>query len=92
MNGARLVMNYRVNAGYIAKDHWHQDLYEGGGRIVGEICHFVDLLQFISGSRPISVRTTTFANENVNHDADNLITLIDFADGSIGSITYTSAG
>jgi polar amino acid transport system substrate-binding protein len=47
-----LSMLYRVNAGRIPKEHWTQDAQEGGGRIVGEAVHFIDLMQFLTGSPP----------------------------------------
>src|SRR4029078_1981992 len=50
-----LSMLYRVNAGRIPKEHWTQNAEEGGGRIVGEVCHFIDLMQFFAGAPPVSV-------------------------------------
>ncbi|HEX7294158.1 MAG TPA: bi-domain-containing oxidoreductase, partial [Pyrinomonadaceae bacterium] len=50
-----LSMVYRVNAGRIPKEHWTQNAEEGGGRIVGEVCHFIDLMQFLTGAPPVSV-------------------------------------
>ncbi len=84
---------YRVNAGHIPQEHWTQDPVEGGGRIVGEVCHFIDLMQFLSGSLPVSV----FA-ESVNAkspkivDADSVFITLRFADGSNGAIAYLSEG
>ena len=43
-------MNYRVNAGRIPSSHWAQDAREGGGRIIGEVCHFIDFMHFMTGS------------------------------------------
>jgi predicted dehydrogenase len=43
-----LAIHYRVNAGYIPADHWVNDLEQGGGRILGEVCHFVDFLCFLA--------------------------------------------
>ena len=51
-------MIYRVNAGAIPKDSWIQDMELGGGRIIGEVCHFIDYLTYINGSLPISVSAT----------------------------------
>ena len=50
-----MAMTYRVNAGAIPKESWIQDSDFGGGRIIGEVCHFVDTLTFLSGSLPVSV-------------------------------------
>lgn len=81
-----LVMLYRINAGVIPGDSWIQR-EEGGGRIVGEICHFVDALTFLSGSLPIEAQAIAARDH-----ADAVSILIRFADGSTGSIIYTSIG
>jgi polar amino acid transport system substrate-binding protein len=84
---------YRVNAGRISPDHWLQDPVQGGGRIVGEVCHFIDLMQFWIGSPPVSVSAESVAvdrHDVINHDSV-LITLR-FADGSNGSIAYLAEG
>ncbi|RYE51493.1 MAG: oxidoreductase, partial [Sphingobacteriales bacterium] len=88
-----VVMNYRVNAGFIPKEHWTQQPEIGGGRIIGEICHFIDLMQFFSDSLPIEVfaqSINTANQEKINHD--NLIINLRFANGSIGTITYVANG
>jgi predicted dehydrogenase/threonine dehydrogenase-like Zn-dependent dehydrogenase len=84
---------YRVNAGRIPTGHWIQDPLQGGGRIVGEVCHFIDLMQFWIGAPPVSVFAESVAVNShnvVNHDSV-LITLR-FADGSNGSIAYLAEG
>jgi predicted dehydrogenase len=86
-----LVMNYRVNAGYIPPHHWTQDPKQGGGRIIGELCHFVDLLCYLTGSRVTSVQSTALPN-NGRYCDDNLIVTLAFEGGSIGIITYVSNG
>ena len=48
-------MHYRINAGFISENSWIQDEESGGGRIIGEVCHFVDLLSYLAGSAPIKV-------------------------------------
>lgn len=85
------VMHYRVNAGFIPANHWIQDHAEGGGRILGEICHFVDFLSFICGQPVTAVSASTTPNSGRYSD-DNLCAVLWFADGSLGSITYTSNG
>lgn len=88
-----LVMTYRINAGPIPADHWHQDPELGGGRIVGEICHFIDVLQFLCGSLPVSVHAAApQTGQALPADPDCLATTLTFADGSIGTITYVSNG
>jgi len=83
---------YRVNAGRIPKEHWIHDP-EQGGRIIGEVCHFVDLMQYLTGSTPVSVfaESTGAKSENVS-DADSVLITIRFADGSNGMIAYLSEG
>ena len=77
-----------VNAGAIPSDHWTQNREVGGGRIIGEACHFIDLLRFLSGS-PI-VSHSRLAMDSANGDTVNL--QLSFADGSIGTIHYFSNG
>jgi polar amino acid transport system substrate-binding protein len=88
-----LIVNYRINAGFIPKSHWSQDIKEGGGRIIGEICHFIDLIQFLVGSPPVKVYAEGISprTENVL-SSDNLVACIKFEDGSIGNITYSALG
>jgi polar amino acid transport system substrate-binding protein len=84
---------YRVNAGYIPKSHWIQDPGEGGGRIIGEVCHFVDLIIFFTQSFPTSVFTTGLAIDNDKHVLeDNISSTFKFSDGSIATIIYTANG
>ena len=88
-----LMMHYRVNAGFIPADSWVHDPVEGGGRIIGEVCHFIDLLHFLAGAPPVSVFATRLppSGESVLSD-DNVLISLDFADGSRGSITYSALG
>lgn len=77
-----------VNAGSIPNDHWTQDVEVGGGRIIGEACHFIDLLRFLSGS-PIKswqhIRMDSATNDTVSIQ-------LQFMDGSIGTIHYFANG
>lgn len=81
-----LVMLYRVNAGTIPGDSWIQR-EEGGGRIIGEVCHFVDALTFLCGSRPIEVQAVAAKDH-----PDAASVLLRFEDGSTGAIVYSSLG
>ncbi len=84
---------YRVNAGRLASEHWLQDPVQGGGRIVGEVCHFIDLMQFWIGSPPASVFAESVAvdrHDVLNHDS--VFITLRFADGSNGSIAYLAEG
>ncbi|HYG82798.1 MAG TPA: bi-domain-containing oxidoreductase [Pyrinomonadaceae bacterium] len=88
-----LSISYRVNAGRIPKSHWLQDPVEGGGRIVGEVCHFVDLMHFLTGSRVTRVYAEPIAGRDEEAvDEDNVFVTLRFADGSNGSIAYLSEG
>jgi polar amino acid transport system substrate-binding protein len=84
---------YRVNAGRIPREHWTRDPSEGGGRIIGEVCHFIDLMQFLTGAAPTSVyaEAVTPDKENVICEDSVLITL-QFADGSNAVIAYLAEG
>ena len=84
-------MNYRVNAGYIPRDHWVNDPEQGGGRILGEVCHFVDFLVFLSGSVPVEVHAATLPNPGQYAD-DNAIISLRFSNGSQATINYLANG
>ena len=90
--GEPLVMNFRVNAGFIPKDHWTQSS-AGGGRIIGEICHFIDLMQFFTDSEPVRVFAESIdsRNDKLKND-DNISITVKFADGSVGNLVYTANG
>ncbi len=90
-SGEPLAMHYRVNAGYIAPDHWVNDPEQGGGRILGEVCHFVDFLSFLAGSVPLEVQTRSVAN-NGRYSDDNVILSLHYANGSQGTISYLANG
>lgn len=88
-----LIMNFRINAGCIPGEHWIQNIDVGGGRIVGEVCHFVDLMLYLSNSRPIRVYASSIKdNSKIWRSDDNLAVVVEFADGSVGSIVYTAMG
>lgn len=87
-----LSMLYRVNAGSVPRDHWTQDYEEGAGRIIGEVCHFVDFLQYICGSLPVGVFATGTGTAGSEQLDDNVTITLRFKDGSIGHIDYFSTG
>lgn len=86
-----LHIHYKVNAGFVSRDHWTQDLSEGGGRIVGEVCHFVDLLNFLTDSRPTQVFACGIDNVQ-RYSNDNIVANVIFENGSVGLITYLACG
>ena len=77
-----------VNAGKVPADHWTHDPEKGGGRIVGEACHFIDLLRFLSGN---SIKTWQ-RMEMESSTGDTVTLQIGFADGSVGTIHYFANG
>src|SRR5690242_18246388 len=71
---APLSMLYRVNAGRIPNEHWMQDPVEGGGRIIGEVCHFIDLLQYLAEAPPVYLFAESIsARSSKIVDADSVI-------------------
>jgi polar amino acid transport system substrate-binding protein len=88
-----LVINIRVNAGLIPKDNWIQDPEIGGGRIVGEMCHFIDLMQFFTGSDPVRVFAESIATDNtLMTPYDNIAVTVRFKNGSVGNLVYVANG
>jgi predicted dehydrogenase/threonine dehydrogenase-like Zn-dependent dehydrogenase len=85
------VLNMTVNAGFIPPDHWTQDMELGGGRIVGEACHFVDLLRFLVGC-PINQVSAVCAESVQGKIPDCMVINLTFEDGSIGTIHYLANG
>ncbi len=85
------VIHYRVNAGFIPLTHWLHDPAEGGGRIIGEGCHFVDFLTFLVGEAPDSVTAHALPDARVYHE-DNVVLTFTFPDGSLGTVTYLANG
>ena len=82
-----------VNAGHIPANHWTQDPVIGGGRIVGEACHFIDLLRHLAGSRILKYRAIAVgAHEAIEVREDKVIITLEFEDGSIGVIHYLANG
>jgi predicted dehydrogenase/threonine dehydrogenase-like Zn-dependent dehydrogenase len=77
-----------VNAGEIPGDHWTQDPEIGGGRVIGEACHFIDLLRFLAGCPIVSHSRAAMNSEN----RDTLSIQLEFADGSIGTVHYFANG
>jgi predicted dehydrogenase/threonine dehydrogenase-like Zn-dependent dehydrogenase len=87
-----LFMHYRVNAGFIPLDHWvHGE--EGGGRIIGEVCHFIDLFTFFTECKVKAIYTTTLTpkTKSVSPD-DNRVIVLNYEDGSIATLEYFATG
>jgi predicted dehydrogenase len=86
-----LMLTCRVNAGFIPHDHWTQDPAVGGGRLLGEGCHFIDLLIFLVGERVSRVMTRALPDGG-RYSRDNLLITLEFEGGSLGQIVYTANG
>ncbi len=83
--------HYRINAGYLPPTHWTQDPNLGGGRIIGEACHFIDFITFLVGAAPVSVTAHALPNEG-KYSEDNVSMTLTFPDGSIGVVDYLANG
>ena len=83
--------HYRVNAGFIPSSHWLHNPSKGGGRLIGEGCHFIDYLVFLVGQIPESVHTQALP-DNGKYISDNFVITMAFSDGSIGTISYLANG
>ena len=84
-------VHYRVNAGPIPLNHWTQDPEIGGGRIIGEACHFIDFITFLVGSPPVSVSAHALPDGG-KYREDNVSMTFTFPDGSIGVVDYLANG
>jgi len=85
-----MTMVYRVNAGKIPADTWIQDMELGGGRIIGEACHFIDYLSWLNGSLPVSVYATALPDPEARNDTVNIN--LSFENGSTGVVAYYANG
>jgi predicted dehydrogenase/threonine dehydrogenase-like Zn-dependent dehydrogenase len=83
--------HYRVNADFIQSNHWTQDPAIGGGRIIGEACHFIDVLTYLVGTPPVSVTAHALPN-NGKYSEDNVSMTFTFPDGSLGVVDYLANG
>ena len=91
--GTPMVVNYRVNADVIPPESWLHDPEEGGGRIIGEGCHFVDFCTALIGSDPVAVMANSIASDSrdvVPHDS--AVIAVQYADGSLATIQYLALG
>jgi len=88
-----VTVSYRFNAGPIDSDHWTQNEKIGGGRIIGEACHAIDLATFLTGSKPVKVFTESIGGANAPEITDDqcFITMR-HANGSISSVAYLAGG
>lgn len=82
----------RVNAEHLDRAHWVYGA-EGGGRLIGEVCHFVDLIQYLTGAEPRSVFAQAIRSGGAVHDdSSNFSLTLSMSDGSVGSVIYQTMG
>lgn len=86
-----LAAHYRVNAGPLPANHWLLDPAQGGGRLLGEGCHFIDFLTFLVGAAPVSVVSQALSGD-VERGQENLQVTLRYGDGSLGTLIYLSNG
>ena len=87
-----MIINYKMNAGYIPLDHWVHSA-EGGGRNIGEACHIYDLFTFLTDAKCTSIKATAIRPTTSYYGSnDNFVTVLGFEDGSIATLTYCALG
>jgi predicted dehydrogenase/threonine dehydrogenase-like Zn-dependent dehydrogenase len=87
-----LMVDYRMNAGYLHPDHWTHSA-EGGGRNIGEACHIYDLFTYLTNGRAVRSSAACIASAGGYYSpTDNFVATIAFADGSLAALTYTALG
>lgn len=89
--GGPLCMNMTINAGFVPADHWVHDPLRGGGRIIGEACHFIDLLSFLAASKVTRVSAEMIGAGLAVRD-DKMSIVLAFEDGSVGTVNYFANG
>lgn len=86
-------INYRVNAGYIPADHWTQDPLVGGGRIIGEFCHFIDLVNYLISSPVKQFNAISIPVDKISvFSEDNISVQVSYQNGSMAQISYIANG
>lgn len=87
-----LVMTYRVNAGRLPASHWTHDAMMGGGRIIGEMCHFVDTVKALAGDAPIHQVMAVAVGGGSEPREDDVCATVTFGDGSVAQLVYAAFG
>ncbi len=91
--GGPLVINIRVNSSGLDRHPWINDPEEGGGAILGEACHFFDFAGWLVGAEPQRIYAEMISSDNSSTvNANNIVSTLRYADGSIASLTYTTLG
>jgi predicted dehydrogenase len=89
--GEPIVLTYRVNAGFLPPEHWTQDPAVGGGRLLGEGCHFLDFANWIHGGAPVDVFARAMSDAG-RYRQDNLVITLTYPSGGVASIVYVANG
>ena len=89
VGGRQAVISYRVNAGEIPTDSWIHDREIGGGRIIGEVCHFIDFASYVVDSEPVSVSCVGVPGRRTH---DDVVVTLTYENGSVATITYLAKG
>jgi len=87
-----MVINIRLNAGFVPPERWEQQPDAGSGRIIGEVCHFVDLIQYLTDADPVQVYAGAMKPGGQYLSEDNLAITLRMSDGSVASVVYTASG
>jgi predicted dehydrogenase len=90
--GRPLVLSYRVNAGVVPRQSWLRDAGEGGGRLIGEACHFVDLLSHLAGAPVRRVHAVRPGGAGDSLDPETFTAMLELANGSVGTLVYSADG
>jgi predicted dehydrogenase/threonine dehydrogenase-like Zn-dependent dehydrogenase len=90
-SNAPLAIHYRVNAGALAVNHWLHDAEQGGGRLIGEACHFFDFITFLVGALPLRVWAAGLPDGG-QYREDNVLIGLEYGDGSVGTVAYLACG
>ena len=90
--GRPLVLSYRVNAGALPRQSWLHADAEGGGRLVGEACHFVDLIRHLGGGRVRRVHAVRPGVAGESSDPETFTAVLELAGGSLGTLVYSADG
>jgi predicted dehydrogenase/threonine dehydrogenase-like Zn-dependent dehydrogenase len=85
------MVSYRVNAGALPANHWLHDPQRGGGRLLGEACHFIDFVTFLVGENPLSLDVSALPGRGI-YPPDNFTLRLVYPDGSIGVVNYLANG
>ena len=88
---APLAIHYRVNAGVLPANHWLHDAEQGGGRLIGEACHFFDFITFLVGALPTRVWAAGLPDDG-QYREDNVVIGLEYGDGSVGTVAYLACG